>query len=205
MEFVLLAKIIQAYQKIKMDEFELHHKNLIFLLNIGDNNTFKKSYNHLFEQGYLLHKLDKLPRKGGISVKINTDIIPELNKDCMFTQVTSKVLDKCVIDEIGYIGIRLIYYYQSYTNKKDGKLHCYASEETIADHLGISKRTVINYNNKFKKNKLVKIDAHDLKETGEYETKGNSEVLVFNKYNNHYFVKEDKIEEFVAKKSGYLI
>jgi hypothetical protein len=205
LEFVLLAKLIQAYYLSgKKDEFELQHKNLIFLLNIGDNNTFKKAYNHLFDQGHILNKIISLPRKNGLPVKINPEIIPELNKDT-FTQVTKDVLDKCVIDEIGYVGVRLIYYYQSYINKKEKKDHCYASEDTIADHLGISRRSVINYNNKFKENKLVKIVAHELKETGEYVTKGNELVSVFNKYNNHYFVNEGKIEKFVARNSGYLI
>lgn len=205
-EFVLLAKLIQAYYiSGKQYEFELHHKNLIFLLNIGDNNTFKKSYNNLAKHGYLLSTIDKLPRKGGISVRMNTDIIPELNKKLTFTQLHKDLMDKSVIDAIGYIGIRLIYYYQSYINLKQmNKNHCYASEETIATHLGISKKTVIEYNKRLKKTKMVKIVSHDLNETGEYERKGNKEVLVFNKYNNHYFVKEDKISEFVSKKQGLL-
>ncbi|TCJ00967.1 hypothetical protein [Cytobacillus praedii] len=206
MEFVLLAKLIQAYYlSSKQEEFELHHKNLIFLLNIGDNNTFKKSYNKLVKQGYIVTPIDKLPRKGGINVKLNMNIIPELNKKLPFAQLNSSVLDKSVIDAIGYIGIRLIYYYQSYINRKDiAKNHCYASEETIAAHLGITKRTVIEYNKKLKKNKMVKITGHELMETGEYKRKKDKEVIVFNKYNNHYFVKEDRIIDFASKKQGLL-
>lgn len=205
-EFVLLAKIIQAYYLSgKKNEFELNHKNLIFLLSIGDNNTFKKSYNNLFKQGYLLNEIDKLPRKGGICVKINNSIIPELNKDVTFTQLTKDVLDKSVIDAVGYTGIRLIYYYQSYINHKQAnKSHCFAAEETIASHLGITKKTVITYNKKLKQSKMVKIVTHDLKETGMYIQKGNDEMLIFNKYNNHYFVNENKIEEFVVKNRGLL-
>lgn len=206
MEFVLLAKLIQAYYiSGKQDEFELHHKNLIFLLNIGDNNTFKKSYNNLVKQGYLMNVIEKLPRKGGISVRVNLDIIPEINRNLPFTQLTKDILDKSMIDAIGYIGVRMIYYFQSYINHKQiNKNHCYASEETIATHLGITKRTVIEYNKKLKKTKIVKIVGHELKDTGEYVRKGDNELLVFNKYNNHYFVKEDKIIEFVSKKQGLL-
>lgn len=206
LEFVLLAKIIQAYYLSgKKDEFELLHKNLIFLLNIGDNNTFKKAYNNLVQQGYLIDEIDKLPRKGGIKVKVNLDIIPELNKNTTFTQVIKDILDKSVIDVVGYIGIRLIYYYQSYINNKVlNKGHCYASEDTITDHLGISRKTVIEYNKKLKQYKFVKIECHDLNDTGAYIRKGESEMLVFTKYNNHYFVQEDKIKKYVSKRCGLL-
>jgi hypothetical protein len=205
MEFVLLAKIIQAYYLSgKEDEFELHHKNLIYFMSIGDNNTFKKAYNNLHKQGYLLNKIDQLPRKGGVSVQVNPAIIPELTKGIAFTQLSKDVLDKVVIDEIGYIGIRLIYYYQSHINKK-GRDYCFASEETIAADLGITKKTVITYNKQLKKIKMVKIESHVLKDDGSYTTKGNSEVLTFQKYNNHYFVKEDMIKQFAAKKQGLII
>lgn len=203
-EFVLLAKLIQAYYLSgKKEEFELHHKNLIFLMSIGDNNTFKKAYNSLVQQGYVLDKLNTLPRKSGILVRLNPNIIPELNKGTNFTQLTSKLLDKVVIDAIGYVGIRMIYYFQSHINKKGKKDYCYASEETIAEHLGITKRTVITYNQKLKKVRLVKIVCHELGED-DYIRKGEKDVLTFKKYNNHYYVREDKIGDFVTAKQGLL-
>jgi hypothetical protein len=192
MEFVLLAKLIQTYYiSGKKEEFELHHKNLIFYMAIGDNNTFKKAYNSLVDKGYILDTIDTLPRKGGITVRLNMSVIPELNKGIAFTQLDSNILSKSVIEEIGHLGVRLIYYYQSYINKKDGKHYCFVSEEKIADHLGITKKTVITYNKKLKKSKLVKIVQHELKDNGEYI----GERLEFKKYNNHYYVREDKLNE----------
>lgn len=201
LEFVLLSKLIQAYYLCgKVDEFELDHKNLMYLLNIGDNNTFKKVMNKLFVHGYLLSEIKSLPRKGAITVKMNVNVIPELNKNMMFTQLTKDVLHKSIIDTVGYIGVRLIYYYQSYINhKEEKKNHCYAAEETIAFDIGITKKTVIEYNKKLSKNKFVKIVSHDLNDTGEYVRKDDNEIIYYNKYNNHYFVKEDKISEFVSR------
>lgn len=205
-EFVLLGKLIQAYQLSgRKSEYEISHKNLMFLLNIGDNNTFKKAYNNLAKQGYLLDALDKLPRKNGIKVKVNPDIIPKKSGKEPFVQLTSELLNKSVIVEIGYIGIRLIYYFESYINRKVlYKDRCFASEETIAAHLGITKRTVITYNKKIKKVKFVKIEAHKLEDTGEFVKKGESEVQLFNKYNNHYYVNREKISEFVSKENGLI-
>jgi hypothetical protein len=205
-EFVLLGKLIQAYHLSgRKEEYEVSHKNLMFLLNIGDNNTFKKSYNNLVKHGYILDQLDKLPRKNGIMIRVNPKIIPKKTGKDPFVQLTSDLLNKSVIDEIGYVGIRLIYYYESYINRKVlYKDRCFASEETIAAHLGITKRTVITYNKKIKKCKFVKIEAHDLKETGEYEKKGEKDVQFFNKYNNHYYVNREKISEFVSNENGLI-
>lgn len=177
----------------------------MFLLSIGNNDTFKKSFNSLVKHGYILTPLEKLPRKNGILVKVNPKIIPKKTGKDPFVQLTSDLLNKSVIDEIGYVGIRLIYYYESYINRKVMyKDRCFASEETIAAHLGITKRTVITYNKKIKKCKFVRIEAHKLEATGAFIPKGKKEVELFDKYNNHYYVNREKISEFVANENGLI-
>lgn len=207
LEFVLLAKLIQVYYLIgQKNIFEIEHKKLMYLLGISDNNTFKKAYNNLVKYGYLIGEVKTLPRRNGLTIQINTDIIPKKNDKVAFTQVTKDVLDKSIISTVGYVGIRLIYYYQSYINKKMmDRGFCFASEETIANHLGITKKTVIEYNKKLEKCKFVKIDRHKLQNEEVYERKSDKEIIVFNKYNNHYFVMEKNISKFVEKNSGILV
>ncbi|MEC1697737.1 hypothetical protein [Schinkia azotoformans] len=208
--FVLYAKLIQLYYATyQKEEFEADHKMLMYYLNIGDNRTLKKSYNMLFEMGYVKNKVETLPRKKPITVKMNIEKIPNKDNGIMFTQLPTSILDLVVLKAIGEIGLRIMYYIQSRINKTQGiyssSNFCYASEETIAKEIGVDRKTVIEYLKVLHKIKFLKIDKHKLEETGEYLRKGETDIIQFIKYNNHYFVREDKINEFRLKKHKELL
>ncbi|MEC1757395.1 helix-turn-helix domain-containing protein [Schinkia azotoformans] len=200
--FVLYAKLIQLYYATyQKEEFKADHKALMYHLNIGDNRTFKKSYNTLYEFNLVKNKLDSLPRKNGITVQMNVEKLPNKDNGIMFTQLTKNLLELITIKKIGDIGVRIIYYIQSRINNTKRANHgfCFASQETIAEEIGVDRKTVIKKIEELRKVKFIKVDKHELEDTGQYIRKGESEILFFTKYNNHYFVREDKIDEFRLK------
>lgn len=200
MEFVVYAKLIHLYYlSDRKEELEIPHAKLMYYLNIKENRTFRSCINNLTEKGYLLSKVDKLPRHGALKIKINIEKIPTKENGIMFAQVTSSLLDKYSLDKIDYVGCRLIYYYQSYINSKTGKEYAYPSEETIAEDLGITEKTVRKYNKKLESVKFAKIIKHELSTNNEYIRKADMELLYFTKYNNHYYVREDMIDKYIDK------
>jgi hypothetical protein len=201
-DFVLLAKLIQAYNFENKEVFKVDHKILMNFLNIKDNKTLKEALMVLHKEGYVLNEITDLPRKSsnGISIEINPQFIPKLNEGTVFTQLTKNALDKSVIAAVGYIGVRLLYYYKSFINEKDTKKqYAHPAEETTAQDLGISKTTVVEYNKKLKKHKLLKIESHELSHNNEYKRVGDRQMIIFTKYNNHYTLRHDKIDEFPEK------
>lgn len=209
-EFILCAKLIQAYYSQAGDEkpltFTIDHKYIMHYLDFKDNKTFKMHLKGLCAKGLIESKLyDKekksveLPRKGGLEITLNKIVVPEFNKERgYFTQLPYIVLNREVIEAVGHVGVRLLYYFKSYINAKEHtKQYCFASEETIADDLGIAKKTVIKYNKLLAKWKFIKIDKHELENTYTYTpTQNGKEKYLYTRYNNHYFIRMDKIEKY---------
>ncbi|MGD7051439.1 hypothetical protein [Sutcliffiella horikoshii] len=201
-EFTLLAKLIQAYYipKVKNLSLNIDHKALMFYLFIKDHDTFKKHLKGLFEKGAIKNEITTLPRKGPLVIELSDEIIPQLNKKGHFTQMQSNVLSRDVIEAVGYIGVRLLYYYESYINYKDiARRFCWIGEETTANDLGITEKTVIKYNKFLEKRKFIKIDKH--KSENGYN---HNDQYVYFRYSNHYFIRHDKITEFCEKSSSLL-
>ncbi|MFY0758757.1 hypothetical protein AB1K32_07740 [Metabacillus dongyingensis] len=200
-EFILLAKILQAYYsqpgKEKPLTFTIDHKAFMYYLFFKDNNTFKKNINGLHEKKVIENKIDSLPRKGGLEITLNKLVIPEFNKERgYFTQLPYFVLNREVIEAVGHVGVRLLYYYRSYINAKDSlKQYCFVAETTTAGHLNITEKTVIKYNKFLKKQRFIKIEQHKLHDTGAHDPE-NGDKLIFTKYNNHYFLRLENIEKF---------
>lgn len=202
-EFVLLAKLIQIYYRIPQDQksltFGILHKDVMFYSGIKDNDTFKEALNGLYKKGAIKNKVETLPRKGGIEISLNEDVIPELNdKEGYFTQLSSVILNKKVIDTVGHTGIRLLYFYESHINFKTNKKFCYIAEETTAELLGMTKKTVIKYNKLLEKHKLLKIEKQKV-ERAYYTTKKREDAYLFDKYNNHYYIRYENIGNFSEK------
>lgn len=207
-EFVLLAKLIHIYYMIPEEQksltFGIKHKDVMFYTGIKDNDTFKKSLKGLYEKNAIKNEIISLPRKGGIEISLNEEVIPEMNQNGYFTQLQSEVLSKNAIDVVGHNGVRLLYYYQSYINTNDPKkTFCFVAEVTTAEDLGITEKTVIKYNKLLEKNKFIKIERHKV-EQNYYTTKKGNESYLFTKYNNHYYIKYKNISSFCEKTSGLL-
>ncbi|MBT2723065.1 helix-turn-helix domain-containing protein [Bacillus sp. ISL-46] len=204
-EFVLLLKLIDAYygQTTKSLEISVDYKALMFYSAIKDQSTFKKRLEGLHKHGWVENEIGDLPRKGNLKIVLNKDVIPQLrDTKGVFTQLPSNVMSRKVIETVGDTGVRLLYYFMSYINYKNIQKHkCYTSVETIAEHLGITEKTVIKHNKILEKLNFIKIEKHET-ETDTYITANGKEKYLFQKFNNHYFLKLDKIGEFCNKSNS---
>lgn len=196
--FYVYAKLIQHYyvNKGKSGKLQIDHKKFMYFSNISSNKTFKKILNELYNSKLIHNQIEKLPRNGLIEIELNTFFNKE--KNYQFAQLPYYLLNKSVLDVIGYEGYRMLYYYKSYIN--DTRQFCFCSRGTIARDIGVSDNTVDKYNKILKKWKLVKVTKHELESNGEYDTNefGN-EVEKFTKYNNHYFLRYDQFESSCEK------
>lgn len=167
-------------------ELLLDHNKFKHKLYIADNRTLKKSFLKLHKEQIILEYIDKFPTKGALNLTFNP--LPFESKT--FTQLPATVINK--IEHIGLIGFRLLFYYESFINRQDepSKQFAFPAIETICKHLGLNKDTVIEYNDKLKKHKLLKIIKHEIEWTGEYNELSQP---LFTKYNNHYYVRIDKL------------
>ena len=144
--FVVWVRLTQLYYGVGCkSELQLMHKKLMEYTKISENRTFKEILDELFENGLILNNVEVLPRNSPITIAINEDMIPK-GESMLFTQLTEHVINKKVIEKIGHVGVRLMYYYKSRINQKSDVQFCYASEETIANEIGINRKTVIKYN-----------------------------------------------------------
>lgn len=198
-DFVLVAKLIQIYWTQKVDPkpfiLTIDHTLLMHYLHMNDKRTLKKSLNVLYVNGVITNEITTLPKKQPINIHLNPNVIT--NKD-VFTQLTYSLINKEMIQLIGYHGIRLLYYYESYINRKTNNHFCFVSMETIQSHLNISRPTIIKTNEQLSKLKFIKIEKHEI-ENDWYTNGETKEVYQFSKYNNHYYVQTDKINNYKQK------
>lgn len=173
------------FRNFNNNEMQIDHNKLKHKLYISDNRTLKKALTELHKQQIILEYINKLPTKGAL--KLTFDPVPFKSKK--FTQLPVTVFNK--IEHIGVIGLRLLFYYESFINRKDKpeKQFAFPAIETTAETLKINKETVIKYNEILRKNKLLKIQKHQLMWDGEYD----NDDLLYVKYNNHYFVRLENI------------
>lgn len=153
------------------------------ILHISDNRTLKGSFRRLKALGYISNNVE-LNRRSTSSVEINIDKFDLRNN---FTRLP--VLIFKYITEIGYPGIRLLFYYESYINRKDSlRRYCYPSQETIKTETKLSNRSIIEYNKRLVTSKLLKMTQHDPEP--EYDEVGE---LNWNRWNNHYDVRLENL------------
>lgn len=165
----------------KDESMEIDHNKLKSKLGISDNRTVKKCLINLHKLGIILEYIDKLPSNGALNITLNQDT----HIDKQFTQLPATILNR--IDNIGLIGLRLIYYYESYINRKDrfDKQFAYPSIEITSKDLKVNKNTILTYNEMLVKNKLIKINKAKL----EY----HEDSSFFDKYYNKYHVLVEKL------------
>lgn len=187
-DFGVYALLKHAYfrnPKQDKDCLEIDHKFLMHKLFISDNRTLKKSLNTLYKYEIIKEEIKRLPTKGALKITFN----PLPFKSKSFTQLPLSLINK--VEYIGLIGYRLLYYYESFINRKDviSKQFCFIGQETIHKELGIDFNTIKKYNDILKKQKLITIKKHKLQEDG-YDEFDN---LIYTKHNNHYYVHIDKM------------
>jgi hypothetical protein len=98
------------------------------------------------------------------------------------------MLPASVFNYIGTIdehAFRLLFYYKSYINKNDKKQFCFVGYKKIMDDIHMSPNNIEESNKLLVKNKLIKIVKHQL----ETDYKYKNDELVYEKWNNHYYIK----------------
>lgn len=190
-EFVILLRLKYLASFRNNNNYTLEVDMSKFKLNVGinDNRTLKKYFKQLYEKGYLVDKV-VLSRKGLTTVNVNGK---KLNSKDEYTQLPTPLNER--VGEIGHIGIRLLYFYESYINRylSTTKQFCFTSIHTICKETGLNRGTVQSYNEMLRKKKLLHYDKHKLETSYQYD---DNDELIFTKYNNHYFVNVNKLSEF---------
>lgn len=203
--FVVWVRLTQLYHGVGCkEEIQLLHKKLMEYTRITENRTFKDILHELYEFKLVKNKIETLPRTNPIVIHMNEDYIPVKNDKLLFTQLTENLINKKVIDEIGHVGVRLMYYYKSRINYDSiSTSYCYASEETIGDEIGVNRKTVIKYNKVLAKFRFVKIEKQETER--DYYTNEKKDIYGFWKYNNHVYVNAHKINEYAVKNADKIV
>jgi hypothetical protein len=172
------------FKNYKNEEIKVDHKKLMGKLMIGDTRTLKSRLNQLHKSGLIHNKIEKLPRKGEMTILFNSKVIEESKH---FTMMNVKIFD--YMSDISYHAVRLIFYYKSHINVKDDRNlnFCFVGVETLKNRLKMGGHTIKVANDELIKNKLLKIERHKLENTNSYN---EDDELIFDRYNNHYIVSE---------------
>lgn len=207
-EFVLLAKLIQAYYTQPGNEkeltFTIDHKQIMYFTNLPNRKKFVECLKELHKHGLITNKIQSLPKKNGLEITLSQNVIPELNKKQLFVQLESYVLHRSIIEKVGHTGVRVLYYIKSYINYKQlGKDHCYASEKLMANNLGLTEKTIIKYIKILEKIKLIKIKRYPAKTSYRVDKNGN-ENLLFERPNNDIYIKHENFKKYIDKQTTLL-
>lgn len=151
-----------------------------------NNKKFKKCLNELYEQKVIKENFDKLPKHSAIHISF---FKTKLNK---FSSLPSNIIYH--IDIIGEIGLRLIFYYKSFINSEDINEYACPSLNKIFNDTGITKPSIIKYNEKLKKAKFIKIVPHELEREVNINT--GKEYI---KFNNYYYIRFNKLYQLTKK------
>lgn len=199
-DFVLYAKITHLYNiHNKQEMTPFFHSDVMSELLIRDNRTLKNSLKRLYDSGYILNEIHTFPKKLGIGIKFNPEHLVIEKEGVQFTQLPSEILHRRIVSEIGHIGVRLLYYYESHINRKTSKNYAHPPEETTSIELNIDMKTVREYNSKLKSSGLVRIEGNEHEGYQEYKRKGESEVRFYRQFNNKYYVKLENFHKKVSK------
>ncbi|MGM9987185.1 MAG: helix-turn-helix domain-containing protein [Bacillaceae bacterium] len=200
-EFVLLARLIQAYYSNGNKDltFTIKYKAVMHHTYIDNNRKFKECMENLQDNGFLTMHSKTLPRNGALTITLNEKVIPELNENMRFVQLESYVLNRHFIEKVKHTGVKTLYHIMSYINyEKKGKDHCYASIERMSSDMGMSDKTLRKHLDILEKGKFIKVVRHK-PETEYYLDKNGNEGLLYDRWNNHYSIKHEAIKKYVEK------
>ncbi|QWU14415.1 hypothetical protein SAMN04487895_101726 [Paenibacillus sophorae] len=186
LDFAILIKLKTLQYINGSNEFVISSKEHIKdQLHINDNRTIKKSFDNLNRNQYILEPV-KIDSHSKGKIFLNEQLVKSKNK---FTHVYVDILKH--IPRIGFNGVRLLFYYESYINRKITlNQFCYTGIATISRETGLNSKTIIKYNGILKKEKLLSIEKHELGTDYRYD---ENDKIIFSKYNNHYSVRLENI------------
>lgn len=178
-DFVLYAYLKFQHSFDKAEILQLNRNRTMSDVDIKDRRTLDKTFMNLFYYGLFT----KEPVFSGGKIKIEFNL-SKLQIKSMFTQLPTDLL-MYYIQKTGHVGFRLLYYYESFISRTNGKenMFCYPGYKDIVSTLGISEPTLAKYNQILVDNKLLAIRKHKV---GEETTIKDGVLIKFNRYNNHY-------------------
>lgn len=201
-EFVLLARLIQAYYTTGTKDltFTVDYNAVKHHSFIDNQRKFKECLENLESKKVLTMKNKTLPRNGNLTITLSKEVIPELNEGMRFVQLESTVLNRAFIKRVGHTGIKILYHIMSYINyEKKGKDHCYASIERMSTDIGVSDKTFRKYLDVMEKERFIKVIRHGA-EANYFIDKNGNEGLLYDRWNNHYYIRPEIIAEFVKQR-----
>lgn len=202
--FVVLGKLIQRYYMQPNDKkeltFSLDHKGLMYQTEISTTRILLGCLKEMHSFGVIENEINTIPRKNKLIVTISNKVVPELNDEQLFVQLENYVFHRSIIKEIGYVGIRILYYIRSYINYKTlGKDHSFVSLKKMANDLGISDTTLKKYIKKLEKNEFIKVERHKAKQIWKEDRYG-IEGLLWERLNNNYYINHENFKRFVEER-----
>lgn len=184
-EFLVYSRLcFLFFRNYQEKEIDIDHKKLMQFLKISDTRTFKNRLKNLYKVGLIENEITKLPTKGNMKIIFNDKVFGE---DKHFTWLSAEVFSYFRNDQIDQYAVRQLFYYKSHINmddKEKDRSFCFVGFETLIDRLKISKSKIVDANEQLKKTKLIKVKKHKLAPTYEYD----DDELVYDRYNNHYYV-----------------
>lgn len=185
--FMLYVRLCLLYFKNhRKGELKVSHKKLMTNTGIIDTRTLKKRLKELHSNGLMLNEIKTFPKKGEMLIHLNGKVIDECKH---FTMMNLMIFN--YIDQLDEHSFRLLFYYKSHINKDDKKNKrnfCFVGMNTLTERLKMAKKTIQAGNKLLVENKLIKIQKHKLEDSGTYD---ENDELIFEKYNNHYFIKDE--------------
>ncbi|WP_169834405.1 hypothetical protein [Paenibacillus donghaensis] len=189
-EFSLLLRLkYLIYENRGSGEIYIDIPKLRMKMEISDNRTLKKHLANLHKWGYI-NNFVKIERSTPSLISLDLKKFATPKKE--YTQLPLSILSR--VGTIGHTGVRLLYYFESYINRSIVQNQfCYSAVITICRDTGLGKTTVKEYVDILKKEKLLHVVAHKIGHNNQYN---DNDELEFTKYNNHYYVNYNKLEEY---------
>lgn len=168
---------------------EIPHTQLKNYLGLSDNRTLKDYLKRLFELGLIFNLIDKFPKNKPLKIQLNVELLNQKP----FTQLPINILK--LLNKIHTTGMRLLYYYESYTNRDEDK-PAYPSQEKIKEEIGISENTCCKYNQLMSELDILKYVTYPVVNTYQFNVNDKPickrpnntyEVLINNLKTKHEF------------------
>ena len=175
----LLFQEFKAFRKNKT--LEEDHVDLKITTAILDNRTLKRCLNDLHQLGIIDEKIENLPKKQHLNITLASS-----TKHHFFTKMPVNLFAH--IREIGHVGFQLLFYYESYINRKQvNKEYAFPSFKAIRRDLGISFDTLLKYNDVLTRVGFLSVIRSESDNSNEREDK------TFNNWNNRYYLQLHKL------------
>ena len=176
--------VLYTYLKFQ-DEIGLTQENkkvvsfsqLKLVMNIKTNATLKNSLQALKNLNLIEYEEMNYTLNSILKFEITTQ------QKKQYTQLPFSIFN--LIPIVEHEGFRLLYYYETYINRKKLNFKAYPSYNKIIEHLNISSKTLSKYNSILEKNKFLTIEKSNLKKD-DYSQYSE-------KYNNKYKINIEKI------------